>query len=558
MKRFGLFCLLLLLGTVATAAAAEPLPPEVVEAVKQLGSKSKTDRAAAYEVLSDKGDARLIPALNAYRTGLLENRPNVGLVIYQSKTDVPGVGEAYPLVDAFTGKTANGPDGKPLYAESLGKDMIKAPRAERMGPVADLLGVLQLKDPDLKKRRQAIIDAADRDEAALLPVLKKQLGKNPDSPVKDTLRESIARLELSHGDPAAKAAAARTLGELGSSRGVDNLQAALAEAKKTDDAQLARAAEASLASIGRYQSFLDVLQTTFAGLSLASILILLSLGLAIIFGLMGVINMAHGEFMMVGAFTTYVVSTFFANHWPAWFNWYPLAAIPLAFLVAAVVGLLCERLVIRFLYGRPLETLLATWGIGLILIQTARVIFGDTLSLAPPSYLQGGWEVVRGLTLPLNRVAIIGFCAACVIVVYLVVNRTRFGLLLRATMQNREMAAALGVGTKWVDGLTFAFGAGLAGLAGVAVPMFDKINPNMGQGYIVDSFMVVVVGGVGNLAGVVLAGSGLGFLSKYLEPLIGGTGGAIYGKIAVLGLIVLFLQWRPSGLFPAKGRLADA
>jgi urea transport system permease protein len=278
---------------------------------------------------------------------------------------------------------------------------------------------------------------------------------------------------------------------------------------------------------------------------------------------MGVINMAHGEFMMVGAFTTYVVSEAFKHLPGGWYGYYPIAAVPAAFIAAGLVGLLCELLVVRHLYGRPLETLLATWGIGLILIQTARVLFGDTLSVTPPSWMEGGLEVAPDLILARNRVFIILYCVICIAVVHLLVNRTKLGLLLRATTQNRQMAAALGVPTRRIDAMTFAFGAGLAGLAGVAVPLYDKINPGMGQDYVVDSFMVVVVGGVGKLAGVIWAGFAMGFLGKYLEPLLQSfkpmaSSASVIGKVVVLALIVVFLQWRPSGLFPPKGRLADA
>jgi urea transport system permease protein len=312
---------------------------------------------------------------------------------------------------------------------------------------------------------------------------------------------------------------------------------------------------ANAASAGGGQATLvRMLQHTFAGLSLGSILVLLSLGLSIIFGLMRVINLAHGEFMMVGAYTTFTVGEIFKAYLPAGvFDLYYLLALPLAFLVAGVVGWVCEVVIIRHLYGRPIETLLATWGLSLLLIQSARLMFGDTTSFTPPSWLQGGWAVMPGLVLPFNRVFIIIFCALCVAVVYYLVQRTRFGLLLRATTQDRPIAAALGVPTRWIDGMTFGLGAGLAGLAGAVVPLYDKLNPNMGQSYVVDSFMVVVVGGVGKLAGAVVAGSGLGFLTKYLEPFLE----AVYGKLAVLALIILFLQWRPSGLFPDRGRLAE-
>jgi urea transport system permease protein len=354
-----------------------------------------------------------------------------------------------------------------------------------------------------------------------------------------------------------------TLGSIGTER-ADNLLHKLSDASAAfGDSDFDTAAKSAQSSADHRQTMIHVLQNTFSGLSLGSILVLLALGLSIIFGLMGVINMAQGEFMMVGAFATYVVSQWFASHMPTHYDLYPIVAVPVSFLVAGVVGYICEILVVRRLYGRPLETLLATWGISLILIQIARVQFGDNASVKSPSWMEGGFEVLPDLVLPLNRVCIIGYCALCISAVYLLVNRTRLGLLLRATTQNREMASALGVRTRRVDAFTFAFGAGLAGLAGVVVPLYNKINPGVGQEYIVDCFMVVVVGGVGKLAGAIIAGFGLGFINKYLEPILSsfsslGSGAAVYAKVIVLGCIVLFLQYRPSGLFPPKGRSADA
>jgi len=300
--------------------------------------------------------------------------------------------------------------------------------------------------------------------------------------------------------------------------------------------------------------WLRLAQHTFAGLSLGSILVLLALGLSITFGLMRVINLAHGEFMMVGAYTAYATGEAFRAFLPAsLFDAYYALALPLAFLLAGAVGWLCEVAIVRHLYGRPIETLLATWGISLVLIQSTRMLFGDTTSFTPPRFLQGGWDVAPGLVLPLNRLFIMGVCVATVCAVLFLVHRTRFGILLRATTEDRPIAAALGVPTRRLDGMTFGLGAGLAGLAGAVVPLYDKLNPGMGQGYVVDSFMVVVVGGVGKLTGAVVVGGGLGFLTKYIEPFLE----AVYGKLAVLGLIVLFLQWRPSGLFPERGRLAE-
>jgi urea transport system permease protein len=278
---------------------------------------------------------------------------------------------------------------------------------------------------------------------------------------------------------------------------------------------------------------------------------------------MDVINMAHGEFMMIGAFATFVVSGMFKNYAPGWFDYYPIVAIPAAFLVAGAIGYICEVLIIRHLYGRPLETLLATFGVGIILVQIARGRFGDNVSVRPPTWMEGGWEVLPDLFLARNRIYIILYCMVCIAIVYFIVNRTKVGLLLRATTQNRQMAAALGVPTRRVDALTFAFGCGLAGLAGVAVPLYNKINPSIGGEYIVDSFMVVVVGGVGTLAGAIWAGIGLGFLSKYLEPLLAtipmfASSSSVIAKVLVLAAIVVFLTRRPQGLFPPKGRLADA
>jgi urea transport system permease protein len=538
--------------------AAEPVPKPLQETVTAWIDAEGDARAKLVKKISDEGDGRLVPLLNAYSVGMLEKRDGV-LAIYQFKVEVPGKPDKlYPLVDAFTLQPLKGPDGSPLYADSLGKAMLKAPRAERRD-LTELVSTLSLLDPDPVKRMQAIVEAGDRGDATPLAALKAHLAKDPRGKFADNLKVTIAQIETLHTEGPARVAAIQFLGASGNSRGSSTLTKALTAADDAKDAALRTVIVAANDRIESYQSTVRFVHHTFAGLSLGSILILMALGLSIIFGLMGVINMAHGEFMMVGAFTAFVVCEFFKNHLPpSMFDYYFIVALPAAFLVAGTVGYLCEALIIRHLYGRPLETLLATWGISLILIQTARVLFGDTNSLTPPSWMSGGLELGTDLILPLNRLFIILFCGGCVALVYLIINKTKLGLLLRATTQNRTMANCLGVKTRRVDGLTFGLGAGLAGLAGVTVPLFDKINPQMGQGYIVDSFMVVVLGGVGKLAGSIIAGLGLGFLGKYIEPMIAGTGSVIYGKIIVLALIITVLQWRPSGLFPAKGRLADA
>jgi len=292
----------------------------------------------------------------------------------------------------------------------------------------------------------------------------------------------------------------------------------------------------------------------FSGVSLGSILLLAALGLAITYGLMGVINMAHGELIMVGAYATYVVQNLFRKYAPGAFDLYLLCAVPVAFATAGVVGMALERSIIRFLYGRPLETLLATWGISLILIQSVRTIFGAAnVQVENPSWMSGGIEAVSGVVLPWNRIVIIGFAALVLLAMWLLLTRTRLGLFMRAVTQNRAMASCTGVPTRRVDTLAFGLGAGIAGLAGCALSQFDNVGPNLGQGYIVDSFMVVVLGGVGQLAGTVYAALGLGIVNKFLEA----WSGAVLAKIAVLVFIIFFIQKRPQGLFALKGRFAE-
>ncbi len=287
---------------------------------------------------------------------------------------------------------------------------------------------------------------------------------------------------------------------------------------------------------------------------MGSILVLMALGLSITFGVMGVINMAHGELMMIGAFATYTMQLTFVRFLPkAMFNWYFVAALPASFLAAAICGYLIEKLVVRFLYGRPLDTLLATSGVSLILIQAVRLVFGNNIGVNSPTWFVGGFEVIQDLVLPYNRCFIIVLGVFCVGLIYFLMNYTSMGLRVRATMQNREMAGALGVNTRRVDGYTFALGAGVAGIAGYALTLIGGVTPDMGQNYIVDSFLVVVTGGVGELWGAIYAGLGMGMLDKWFEPFTG----AVWGRVLLLILVILFIQRRPQGLFPPKGRLAD-
>ncbi|MGC8604647.1 MAG: urea ABC transporter permease subunit UrtB [Desulfomonilaceae bacterium] len=521
------------------------------QALINLEDPDKNVREQSYKILKEENDATIIPVLEAFNLGLLENRDGQ-LVIYGPQVEVEKNRKKYPLLDAFTNKQLLDPNGNPAYTEHFSSSILRPSRAERI-VVSDLIKVLSLSHYDIEKRIAAIVSAGDRADASTLPILKKQLQNNPEKRVSDALRQSLALIKITHGLKLERLEAVRFLGKLGSARAILPIRHSLAD-DNSGDPEFIQAAQDALNKIDRYQKLIGFVQEIFSGLSLGSILVLMALGLAVIFGLMGVINMAQGEFMMLGAFTTYVVSEIFKRSLPPdIFNYYFLFAVPAAFIISALAGLLCEWALIRHLYGCPLETLLATWGLSLVLIQSVRVLFGDTLSLTPPDWLNGSWEVSTDLVFPINRMFIIIFCGLCTLLFFIIVQKTRLGLLLRSTVQDRETASSLGVPTRKIDGLTFALGTGLAGLAGCVIPLYDKINPGMGQGYVVDSFMVVVLGGLGKLAGVIIGGIGLGFMTKFIEPFFQ----AVYGKALVLGMVIVFLQWRPAGLFPSKGRLGD-
>ncbi|PKO54078.1 MAG: urea ABC transporter permease subunit UrtB, partial [Betaproteobacteria bacterium HGW-Betaproteobacteria-21] len=396
----------------------------------------------------------------------------------------------------------------------------------------------------------------------LLPVLERALDKEQDDAVGAVLSYAVAKINLSSADAAKRLSAAVALGE-SSDPAVKNMLAALLEKSGEGSsatwiepvAEVRAAAEASIRTIDRRVATAQTVGTVFSGLSLGSILLLAALGLAITYGVMGIINMAHGELLMVGAYATFIVQGLFRNYLPAWIDWYVLAAIPVAFFAAALVGVVMERLVLRHLYGRPLESLLATWGLSLVLIQAARVTFGpQNLELSNPSWMSGGIELAAGVVLPFNRIVIIGFAAFVLLLIWLMMQKTRLGMFVRAVTQNRPMAGCVGVPTARVDTLAFAIGSGVAGLGGLALSQIANVGPAMGQGYIVDAFMVVVLGGVGQLAGAVWAALGLGIVAKFLE----GWAGAVIAKILVLVFIIIFIQKRPQGIFALKGRFADS
>jgi len=426
-------------------------------------------------------------------------------------------------------------------------------------PVMDLLkNRAKLESPEADVRRSAATDLGTSGKPVAIPWLDQAAAKESNKWVRYTMEESAALLKLAGNDQAAKRTAIEKLGDLASQNAVPALRELVtagtaAEATETQQA-LAQSANASIEQIETWAAWSNAIETIFRGISLSSILLIMSVGLAIVFGLMGVINMAHGELMMVGAYATFITQELFRAFVPPhYFDYYFAMAMPMAFLVAAGCGLVLEVTVIRFLYGRPLETMLATWGISLVLMQAARVYFGDLTAVAAPVWLSGGVQVMVGVYLPNNRLFIIALSVVCVLAIYAILFRSNLGLRVRAVMQNRNMSACLGIPTRKVDAYTFAFGSGLAGIAGWALTLIGNVEPGLGQNYIVDSFMVVVTGGVGKLAGTIVASLGIGGLNKLLEPSMG----AVYGKVTILVLVILFLQWRPSGLFAIKGRQAD-
>ncbi|MBS5838833.1 MULTISPECIES: urea ABC transporter permease subunit UrtB [Pseudomonas] len=411
----------------------------------------------------------------------------------------------------------------------------------------------QLLAADPAQRLSAAQQLQKTARPAQLALLNRRLTLETDEGVRVALSLALANLQLVDADPAVRLAAVRLLGETGEPLARTRLETLLLPDVETD-AGVRTAAETSLAQVTRQLLIGDLLGQAFSGLSLGSILLLAALGLAITFGLLGVINMAHGEMLMLGAYATYCVQVLVQRFAPAAIEFYPLLALPVAFFVTAGVGMVLERTIIRHLYGRPLETLLATWGISLILIQLVRLLFGaQNVEVANPAWLSGGVQVLPNLVLPYNRLVIIAFALAVVWLTWLLLNKTRLGLNVRAVTQNRNMAACCGVPTGRVDMLAFGLGSGIAGLGGVALSQIGNVGPDLGQGYIIDSFLVVVLGGVGQLAGTVYAALGLGIANKILEPQIG----AVLGKILILGLIILFIQKRPQGLFALKGRVID-
>ncbi len=416
------------------------------------------------------------------------------------------------------------------------------------GETDNALAALKLFAKDEKTRAEGIKTLQNESDESRLPMIENAYAAEQNAQLKSQLGLIRAAVLLNSADKSKRLIAATLLAQSGQA----STKTVLLERLKVETEPDVKAAlNATLKTVEGALAWGDKLGAIFSGISLGSILLLVALGLAITYGLMGVINMAHGELMMIGAYATYVVQGLFQKYLPGYFDWYLVASIPVAFMASALMGAALERSVIRFLYGRPLETLLATWGISLMLMQLVRSIFGaQNVGVENPSWMSGGVQVLGNLSLPYNRIIIIGFALAVLGGVAWLISRTRLGLFVRGVTQNRPIAACMGVNTARVDTYAFALGSGIAGLAGCALSQVGNVGPDLGQGYIVDSFMVVVLGGVGQLAGTVYAALGLGVLNKFLE----GWTGAVLAKIAVLVFIIIFIQKRPQGIFAMKGR----
>jgi urea transport system permease protein len=519
----GLFLALLMLSLPAWA-----LTPELAG---RIAAGDSDDRIAALNEAVASADATLVPFVQALLADEVKVAAGRAYIVREDKA-----------VEATSGQPAKLPDDA--------EDVINNNRMR--GELEAAVAALSLFSPDRAARAKSIDDIKDAIDEGKLGLLDKAIGAETDAELKGRLELLRAGVLIASPDKAKRLEAAQQLA--GSPQPAT--RSLLTERLAVEsDAEVKAALRTSIDTVQSRLTWGERLGVLFTGLSLGSILLLVALGLAITYGLMGVINMAHGELMMIGAYAAYVVQNLFRAHAPVAFEWYVLAAIPVSFFAAALVGALMERTVIRWLYGRPLETLLATWGISLILMQTVRTVFGaQNVPVENPAWLSGGIAVLPNLTLPFNRIAIIVFAALVLAGVALLVARTRLGLFVRGVTQNRPMAACLGVNTARVDTYAFALGSGIAGLAGCALAQVGNVGPDLGQSYIVDAFMVVVLGGVGQLWGAVVAGLGLGVLTKLLE----GWQGAVLAKIMVLVVIVLFIQKRPQGLFALKGRSAEA
>ncbi len=550
----GVFATILLLLTLLTATAAtQTHRSTLAEAILTDDETKQIELVRSLVAAGD--DAHVVHALGAWRQGgvfLHETNDTRTPFLLDAQTDGEGrargirIADSVPLADA---------SGKPLLFAAT--DLTAADTSSKLRKsIKTVLDLFAIANPDPKMRRDAVVKLGQEQNQEYLQHFEVRLKSETDPEVLKGLHEAVALTQIGSDDAAVRVASIQKLADLRSISSLNFLQE-LEKNAKADPAKYGeetlKAAHSAVIQIQDYVKLGNLFGTAFRGLSLAAVLLVAALGLAITFGLMGVINMAHGEIIMVGAYMAYVTQNFFKSWFGAsgfGFDSYFIAALVVSFFVASGVGLILERGVIRFLYKRPLESLLATWGVSLLLQQLFRHIFGAAnVQVSSPGWLSGSL-VVSDVLFAYNRIFVIGFAVSIVFGTYLLLTRTSLGLQIRAVMQNRAMASCVGVRTDRVNMLTFAFGSGLAGMAGACLSQIGNVGPSLGQNYIVDCFMIVVLGGVGNLVGTVSASIGVGVTDQILQPWLG----AVMGKITVLGAIILFLQWRPAGLFVTRSR----
>lgn len=542
-------CLLLSCLWLGTAHASDDRTGDWIEKVLHPQNEEIRAQALSRLVLLQPSDALpFLEAINSNSLYLLNGKAvTLGSKKQDGAEDVFMIYEIYPERLLLLDKNA-----KPLMLPTASLQQVQISRPHRLllAKLSSWIGIFSV---DPQKRTMAYGQLQPIADTAQTRALAMALKMETHPGALRAGKEAWYSIQLNN---ATNAGPAKLYIDSIEANGGDNATAVLrAYAKKTGAPREAAAFAAKTADkLDSHYAWLQRIQNLFSGISLGSILILVSLGLAIVYGLAGIINMAHGEFLMIGAYATYCTELFFNNvlHIQNG-NWFFITALPVSFTAAGLMGLFLEWLIIRRLYARPLESLLATWGVSLILIQAARTIFGDLTAVKQPEMFAGGWQVSPHLVLPYNRLFIILFTIVVVVALYGMLFRTRLGMQIRAVTQNRNMSACLGIDTRRVDAFTFFIGAGLAGLAGCAMTLIGNVVPDMGQTYIVDSFLVVVTGGVGKLVGTITAGLGIGIFSKVLEAFFQ----AVYGKVLILLLIMIYMQFKPRGLFPDKGRIAE-
>jgi urea transport system permease protein len=519
---------ILVIAAMLLSASAHALTADEAKAIAVGEGDARIDALRAAVAKPDEKTTAFIQALSDDAVKVVGGKP---LIVKDDKGLDPVTGEATALPDTA-------------------EDVMNNNRMR--GELDNALAALKLLASDEAVRRDAIKTLQGEVDDSKLALLDKALAQETVADLKDKLGQLRAAALLGSSDKAKRLEATALLAQ---SAQASTKTLLLERLKVETEPDVKAGLQLSLSKVEARLAWGDRLGAIFSGISLGSILLLVALGLAITYGLMGVINMAHGELMMIGAYATYVVQGIFQKYLPGAFDWYLLASVPVSFMASALVGAALERSVIRFLYGRPLETLLATWGISLMLMQMVRTIFGaQNVGVENPSWMSGGVQLMGNLSLPYNRLVIVAFAFAVLGAVAFLIGKTRLGLFVRGVTQNRPIASCMGVDTARIDTYAFALGSGIAGLAGCALSQVGNVGPDLGQGYIVDSFMVVVLGGVGQLAGTVYAAMGLGVLNKFLE----GWTGAVLAKIAVLVFIIIFIQKRPQGIFAMKGRSAEA